>query len=257
MHPIYYRRREQFTSIDDKIERIMFLSEFHQESADGIHISAEQASRFAKEVAGDFNPIHDPDSKRFCVPGDLLFSLVLNKYGLSRQMCFTFSGMVGNGVALRFPDSDDEKIAITDGNGKTYLQVERKGEVIQQKDLVESFARQYVSFSGKNFPDILIPLVTAKNVMLNPDRPLVIYESMSVYLDRLDFAEPELKLSDSRIEVKGKRGDVRLNFEIESNGETVGTGFKKLVLGGLIEYQEERVRNMIDGYEQVKRSYKT
>ncbi len=26
-----------------------------------------------KKVAGDFNPIHDEDNKRFCVPGDLLF----------------------------------------------------------------------------------------------------------------------------------------------------------------------------------------
>ena len=238
------------------IEQAMFLNQFHQESADGISIKPEQASRFAKEIAGDFNPIHSPESKRFCVPGDLLFSLVLDKYGLSQQMCFTFAGMVGDGVALRFPVSDDEKIAIADDKGKTYLHVERKGGVSRSAKLVEAFARQYVSFSGQNFPHILIPLVTEKNVMLNPDRPLVIYESMSVRLDHLDFVDPQLKLSGSSLEVKGKRGDARLDFQIESAGEIVGAGFKKLVLSGLREYEESVVRNLVEGYEAAKRNYR-
>ena len=66
----------------------MFLNDYFTESNDDIVISAQQASRFAKEVAGDFNPIHNLDAKRFCVPGDLLFSLVLAKYGLSQHMEF-------------------------------------------------------------------------------------------------------------------------------------------------------------------------
>ena len=233
----------------------MFLSSFHHEDANGIHITPEQASRFAKEVAGDFNPIHTPGNKRFCVPGDLLFSLVLNKYGISQQMCFTFAGMVGEGVALQFPDEEADKLAITDDNDKTYLQVERKGDVSSSSEQVEAFSREYVSFSGKNFPDILVPLITEQNVMLNPARPLVIYESMSVRLDHVDFSVPKLELTDSSIEVKGKRGDVRLDFQISDGDRPVGAGFKKLVIGGLIPYDEEVVTAVVAEYEADKKNY--
>jgi len=61
----------------------MFLQKYYSGDDEKIHFSRQQASRFAKEVAGDFNPIHDQEAKRFCVPGDLLFALVLSKYGLS------------------------------------------------------------------------------------------------------------------------------------------------------------------------------
>lgn len=70
----------------------MFLKEFYAIQDGCVAISAAQASMFAKEVAHDFNPLHDEDAKRFCVPGDLLFSLVLEKYGLSRNMHSRFPG---------------------------------------------------------------------------------------------------------------------------------------------------------------------
>ena len=66
----------------------MFLKEFYDTQENSIRIGANQASTFAKEIAHDFNPLHDADAKRFCVPGDLLFSLVLEKYGLSENMHF-------------------------------------------------------------------------------------------------------------------------------------------------------------------------
>ena len=76
----------------------MFLRDFYNTPDHTISITAEQASTFAKEIAHDFNPLHDVDAKRYCVPGDLLFSLALEKYGLSQQMHFTFAGMVGHDV---------------------------------------------------------------------------------------------------------------------------------------------------------------
>ena len=48
-----------------------------------ISFSEQQASDFAKGVAGDFNPIHDPGAKRFCVPGDLLFAVLLHRFGIA------------------------------------------------------------------------------------------------------------------------------------------------------------------------------
>ncbi|MGM8892055.1 DUF3581 family protein, partial [Psychrobacter sp. 1Y1] len=79
----------------------MFLSSYFKKENQSVSITPQQASDFAKIVAQDFNPIHDVAAKRFCVPGDLLFALVLNEYGLSQKMTFNFAGMVGDGVKLQ------------------------------------------------------------------------------------------------------------------------------------------------------------
>jgi len=81
----------------------MFLEQFHSSNNNIVSISAEQGSSFAKDISNDFNPIHDPDSKRFCVPGDLLFALVLGRYGISEKMSFNFAGMVSAETELLFP----------------------------------------------------------------------------------------------------------------------------------------------------------
>ena len=226
-----------------------FLAPFHTEDGGLVRITPQQASRFAKAVAGDFNPIHDPDSRRFCVPGDLLFSLVLAKCGVSRQMSFTFKGMVGEGVALRFPVGDADRIEIADVGGRVYLEVERSGETSRDPALAEGLARAYVAFSGQNFPHILVPLMAGKGVMLNPERPLVIYERMSIELDRLDFGDPSLEYAGAALDVNGKRGDIRLRFDLKAGGETVGSGTKCLVLSGLREYDGDVVRGLVAQYD--------
>src|SRR5512137_136718 len=99
----------------------MFLRDFYSVYDGKVSIADEQASMFAKEVAHDFNPLHDVDAKRFCVPGDLLFSMALEKYGLSQNMHFIFSGMVGHDVLLNFPDTEADQIDVNDNQGKTYL----------------------------------------------------------------------------------------------------------------------------------------
>lgn len=234
----------------------MFLSQFHQSTADGIRISPHQASRFAKEIAGDFNPIHDPGSKRFCVPGDLLFSLVLGKYGLYQRMGFGFSGMVGQDVALLFPDTEEQRFTVTNAKDKEFLQVERSGDRTQDKTLIEAFCRAYIAFSGHNFPHILVPLMAEKGVMINPDRPLVIYESMSFGLDRLDIADVRLELAGSTLETQGKRGDAWLEFRVLAGEEQVGTGRKKLVLSGLQPYQEDKIQGLIEALCAARRDYR-
>jgi hypothetical protein len=233
----------------------MSLKDFYTESNGDIVISTEQASGFAKEVCGDFNPIHNPDAKRFCVPGDLLFSLVLAKYGLSQRMAFSFSGMVGRDVRLRLPKTDADRFDITDDSGKAYLHVTRAGECQSDEAFIEAFSRSYVAFSGHNFPDILAPLMAEHNVMVNTQRPLIIYESMSFDLASLDFKDPVLSLSSSKLDVNGKRGDAWLYFNTLSGDKIVGTGIKKLVLSGLREYEEAKLQELIVANEQWKADY--
>ena len=231
----------------------MLLEDYYSEDNSRVIFSRQQASDFAKHIAGDFNPIHDTDAKRFCVPGDLLFSLVLAKCGLSQKMRFVFSGMVSDGIALNFPDTTSTALDIVDGSGKKYLSLERSGDTTQDKDLIRNLTRSYVRFSGQTFPHILVPLMSEQQVMINPDRPLVIYESMAIDLDGLDFEHPQLELTHPVLEVDGKRGNVRLEFCLKAGGETVGRGEKAMVISGLRAYDEDKVQAMVDNYSNQKR----
>ncbi|MGD2117273.1 MAG: DUF3581 domain-containing protein [Chromatiales bacterium] len=233
----------------------MFLEKFYSLDNNRTLISTEQASNFAKKIADDFNPIHDPDAKRFCVPGDLLFSLVLSKYGLSQKMCFVFTGMVGKSIPLNFPDTDAESFSITDDNNKEYLRVDRRGNVSHDAELIEKFVKGYVAFSGQTFPHILVPLMASHNVMINPQRPLVMYESMSVDLDSVDIHDPVLELYDSSLEVNGKRGDAAVTFQVKCGEHVVGTGVKKLVLSGLREFDQSQIDQVVESYSNNKRNF--
>lgn len=234
----------------------MFLKEFYEtHDNNSIRIAANQASTFAKEIAHDFNPLHDVDAKRFCVPGDLLFSLVLEKYGLSENMHFIFSGMVGDGVLLNFPDTDAEHIDVTDNQGKTYLQIERSGPVTHDHAMIEALIRDYVAFSGQNFPYVLVPLLEKEKVMFNIDRPLVIYESMTLNMQKLHVPDPCLEMLEPKMEVNGKRATAYLYFQIKSAGEIVGSGFKKLAVSGLRTYEAEPMRAFVDDYLARKNGY--
>ncbi|WOT05660.1 DUF3581 domain-containing protein [Shewanella youngdeokensis] len=233
----------------------MFLNSFFKKANQSISIAPEQASEFAKGIAQDFNPIHNVAAKRFCVPGDLLFSLVLNEYGLSQKMTFDFSGMVGEGVQLQFPIEVAEDFDIRDDNDKCYLTVHRSGDVRHCDVQIESFIRKYVAFSGLNFIHILIPMMKQHQVMINPARPLVIYESMSVDLTTLDFIDVELTLVKQDLQINGKRGDVTLTFELHSGDTLVGTGIKTLVMSGLRPYVAEQAQQMCNTYEGYRAEY--
>jgi len=226
----------------------MFLKPFFSEAGPDIRISRKQGSLFAKDIAGDFNPIHDPDNKRYCVPGDLLFALVLSRYGLCQEMKFHFTGMVGDGAALRFPQNPANSFAIRDAAGKTYLEIERRGDSTCNASRIEQAIRTYVAFSGHNFPHILVPLMERHGVMINTARPFVLYERMSFVLERVEAPELRLELVDSTLEVKGKRGDARLYFQFMSGTETIGRGHKKLVLSGLRDLDAHALQGLVARY---------
>jgi len=233
----------------------MFLRDYYQEDG-ALLISRQQASDFAKKVAGDFNPIHDADAKRFCVPGDLLFSLVLNKYGLSQNMDFTFGGMVGDSTELCFPElTNDNVIHISDLAGKQYLSIEREGDISTDQKLIHDLTCRYVEFSGQTFPHILVPLMAKHNVMLNPERPMVIYENMRINMLSLDILDPQLELTDSTLSVDGKRGNVSLIFSIKSADKIVGSGRKNLIISGLRQFEQANIDQLVNNYSDRKLAY--
>ena len=226
----------------------MQLGEFYTIDDSGLSITAEQASNFAKSIANDFNPLHDPDHRRFCVPGDLLFTALLRHYGISQQMRFRFSGMVGKDVTLKLEDDPGAANELKDAQGKTYLHVDRDGDVSKDSALIDRLARSYVAFSGQNFPHILVPLFEENGVMINIERPMVIYESMAFELDRLDIPNVGLRLAESTLKSHGKRGDVQLRFEFLCGDTVVGTGYKRLLLSGLKPYDKEGMERLVTAH---------
>ncbi|HEB54751.1 MAG TPA: DUF3581 family protein [Gammaproteobacteria bacterium] len=233
----------------------MLLDNYYSSENNKIYFSREQASNFAKRVAGDFNPIHNQDAKRFCVPGDLIFALVLAKHGLCQHMEFTFSGMVAENMRLTIEEHSPGVLSIRDENGKECLGVKCSGEKTTDQALIADLTLRYVGFSGQTFPHILVPLMEKEQVMINPERPMVIYQSMVIDLERLDFSAPELELCSSQLEINGKRGHVRFDFEFKSAGEVVGRGEKNMILSGLREYNQEKIDQMVAGYNQHKHEY--
>ncbi|MGK0441078.1 MAG: hypothetical protein ACJA0N_000874 [Pseudohongiellaceae bacterium] len=235
----------------------MFIEQYYQQEQQQVTFTRQQGSDFAKNIADDFNPLHDVEAKRFCIPGDLLFSLVLSKYGVSQHMAFTFSGMVTEDVKLNLPSADNQ-LAISGDNGKEYLSISRSGNNQLNEQFIDNLTKQYVSFSGQTFPHILVPLLQEKSVMINPDRPMVIYESMLIDLQRLDLTTVELELDKERtqLETSGKRGKLCLTFKLTTEGEIVGRGEKHMILSGLKPYDQSAVDRLISNYNQGKVAHK-
>jgi hypothetical protein len=233
----------------------MKFTNYFNQGNELVSFTRPQGSEFAKKVAGDFNPIHNVDAKRFCIPGDLLFSVVLYQYGVSQKMSFEFAGMVGDGIELLFPQHVSNEFSVSDANGKHYMDISRSGEVTTNKAFIENLIEKYVQFSGQAFPHVLIPLMQKEGVMINPARPIVIYKNMMIQLDDFNNGQVELKLTESTLQVNGKKGKVTLGFAILRDGNEIGHGTKNMVLSGLRSYEQEQVDSIITYYNGLKAAY--
>lgn len=234
----------------------MFIEQYCPINNEQISFTRQQGSDFAKQVADDFNPLHNTEAKRFCVPGDLLFSIIIAKSGLHKEMSFNFSGMVNDGVELTFPNEIIDNFDIVDNKNKTYLSVEASGEKTHCTSLINALTKAYVDFSGHTFPDILVKLMTENEVMINPSRPMVMYQSMKISLERLDITTLTLKLAKTSLTIEGKRGDAWLEFDLVSDGEIVGHGKKHMLLSGLREYCQDSVDTIVAKYNSSKIAYR-
>ena len=158
----------------------------------------DQGSRFAKFVAGDFNPLHDVEARRYCVPGDLLFVSLLSQYGVAAETSVEFDGMVDEKHKFEMPETIGDKFELASTDGKNFLTLHMSGTRMPASAFVDALSLRYVQFSGKTFPDILVPLMQQNDVMLNPTRPLVIYKNMSISLHQqcFDTAADKMLASD-------------------------------------------------------------
>lgn len=218
-------------------------------------IDKKQGSKFAKEICNDFNPLHDVDNKRFCVPGDLLFALTLKEYGISEKMYFSFCEMLPASKPVYFKNDVSHKLEIVDGYGKKYLGADVSGGVNNHVGSVKSLILSYVRFSGKNFPNILVPLMAENRVMINPSRPLVIYQSMSLAMSQIFFEKVSTEIGDALIDIKGNRAKVTLSFTLNSKGKIIGAGTKNLVIAGVRPYDNELCSKLVNEYVRKRDAY--
>ncbi len=231
------------------------INQFVTLNDDGMRFTQAQANEFAKDVAGDFNPIHDIGAKRFCVPGDLLFTVLLHRYGLFENITLELNAMLSADVQVPLPSALSGNDDILDASDRHLLTLATAGDVTQDKQLVNSVAEEYVRFSGKTFPDILVELMRNEGVMINPGRPLVIYKSMSLHMDDLSADSVKLELKDTSMEVEGKKANALLRFSISASGKVVGHGEKHMILSGLREYDETVMQSVVEQYAEWKTQY--
>jgi len=141
------------------------IRSFYQRDNDEIWFRRSDASHFAKSIANDFNPIHDPDARRFCVPGDLLFASTLAMCGVSAEMAFDFQLMVDETDRLTLQETESS-VRWLDVDDKVFLDVSRGGTHSDDADVVAAIVEAYVKFSGQTFPFVLVDLMKSENVMI-------------------------------------------------------------------------------------------
>ncbi|SES66337.1 DUF3581 family protein [Thalassotalea agarivorans] len=234
----------------------MFLEQFFEQNDEQIVFKRAHGCSFAKQVANDFNPLHDHDAKRFVVPGDLLFAIVLKRCGIHQNMRFTFSGMVSDDTPLNFPTQLESESFVTDVNDKEYVGINCSGNSIKDDALTHDLIQAYVAFSGQTFPGMLVELMEENNVMINPARPMVMYENMSLTLDTFDIKGLRLETASTNLSVDGKRGKAILAFNIvDDAGNIVGHGEKNMLLSGLKPYCSDAISDIIELYNDRKQTY--
>lgn len=234
---------------------VLDISRFVTEVESGVKFSEAQANHFAKGIAGDFNPIHDIGAKRFCVPGDLLFSALLNRYGVYQSIQVDLMSLLSADVVVELPNELTKHNEFHDDQGRHLLTLDVSGESSRNIEFVANLADQYVKFSGKTFPDILVELMRENNVMINPARPLVIYKDMSLKLDSLEGSDLSLELDNATLEANGKKGKACLRFVIKSGSDVIGRGEKNMLLSGLRDYDDAAMVDIVSQYNQWKSEY--
>lgn len=233
----------------------MDVRNFYSIEEQKVGFTREQASLFAKSVAGDFNPLHDVETKRFCVPGDLLFAIALTELGVSQSMRFDFESMVTEKTVVSLPEKLTNKFSLLDQNDKPVMTIQRSGKSTKNAFFVASLIEQYVQFSGRTFPEILIDLMKKNNVMINPSRPLIIYKDMVIEIDQFPEGSVELEFSGASMTVDGKKGNVKLGFDLFVEGRVIGHGTKDMVVSGLRPYEQSAIDIIVDEYNATKATY--
>lgn len=95
--------------------------------------------------------------------------------------------------------------------------------------------------------------------MINPKRPMVMYQSMSIDLLRLDLNDISLEFDEEKttVETEGKRANICLAFKLRCDNEVIGHGEKHMLVSGLLPFDENAIAGITADYSQWKKNYKS
>ena len=99
---------------------------------------------------------------------------------------------------------------------------------------------------------VIVPLMAEQDAMINPKRPMLMYQSMTIELDRLDITSPTLVASEPVFNYEGKRGSITLRFNLIENDEIVGRGEKHMLVSGIQSYDADAMQGLITAYSNSK-----
>ncbi len=188
------------------------------------------------------------------MPGDLLFAVFLHRHGLSNEMTFNFLNMVTDSVQLHEQSAGD-RVVLQDAAKRDYLGVKVAGVAKNHAPAIAALTSAYVQFSGQTFPYLLVDLMKKHDVMINPARPLVIYNSMELKLTQLESERVELKFSGATLAAEGKKAQVGLHFDIFDGDVQIGDGAKNMLLGGLRPFDQSVMDKLVADYNVIKNNY--
>jgi hypothetical protein len=78
---------------------------------------------------------------------------------------------------------------------------------------------------------------------------------MEIDLDTLQISDPRLETDHNELDMDGKRGNVLLAFNLLDDGAVVGRGCKRMVLGGLRDYDASTVEQAIEAFNRRKTDF--
>jgi hypothetical protein len=93
------------------------------------------------------------------------------------------------------------------------------------------------------------------DVMINPERPLIIYKDMAIHIDQFPQGELSLEFSGASMDVDGKKGSVKLEFDLAVDGRSIGHGTKEMVVSGLRPYDQSAIDQIVSEYNKTKLTY--
>ena len=91
--------------------------------------------------------------------------------------------------------------------------------------------------------------------MINPARPLIIYKDMVIEIHSFLEGSLDLEFSGASMRVDGKKGSVKLEFNLFVDGQAIGHGTKDMVVSGLRPFEQSAIDSIVDEYNAVKLAY--
>ena len=78
---------------------------------------------------------------------------------------------------------------------------------------------------------------------------------MVIEIEQFAGGELLLEFSSASMEVNGKKGSVKLEFDLFVDGQKIGHGTKDMVVSGLRPFEQAAIDTIVSDYNATKKAY--